>query len=180
MLELSDIHISEELVHEKLLGTIIKNETELVTLDKIYLDAGYEGTMLRDPHGTYKFGRSTVRDNILLKVKHFEDDEGLLIDVYEKMSNQNELGVNELGYAKRSTSLDGLVAMNTAGSLVVNGSYGEVKIGSGLDDKMREYTWANKNSLIGKVYVKYKFFPQGVKNLPRHPVFIGFRDADDM
>lgn len=180
MFELGDIPISDELNHEKLLGTNVKNESELIEVDKIYLESGYEGTMLRDPNGTYKFGRSTVNDNILLKVKHFIDDEGLLIDVYEKMSNQNELGVDELGHAKRSSALDGMIAMNTAGSLVVDGSYGEVKIGSGLDDKLRDYIWNNKSSLIGKVYVKYKFFPHGVKNLPRHPVFIGFRDPDDM
>jgi DNA ligase-1 len=180
MLQLGNINISQELNYEKLLGTNIKTEDDLIAIDKIYLESGYEGTMLRDPNGTYKFGRSTVNENILLKVKHFIDDEGLLVNVHEKMSNQNELGVDELGHAKRSSALDGMVPMDTAGSLVVNGSYGEVKIGSGLDDKLREYIWTNKEKLIGKVYVKYKFFPHGVKNLPRHPVFIGFRDPDDM
>lgn len=180
MIELSNLIIPEELNHEKLLGTNLCNISELIDIDKIYLDAGYEGTMLRDPNGTYKFGRSTINENILLKVKHFIDDEGLLTGVIEKLSNQNELEVNELGYAKRSGSLNGMIPMNTTGSLIVEGSYGSVKIGSGLDDQMRNYIWNNKDNLIGKVFVKYKFFPQGVKNLPRHPVFIGFRDSDDM
>jgi DNA ligase-1 len=42
--------------------------------------------------GTYKFGRSTVRDNILLKVKRFLDDEAVVIDIEEKMHNENTVG----------------------------------------------------------------------------------------
>lgn len=164
----------------KLLGKIVNNQEELEKLDDYHLEKGFEGTMLRSPSGTYKFGRATVKENILLKVKRFIDDEGLLIDVLEKLSNQNEAEIDELGHTKRSSALGGMVPMDTAGSLVVSGSYGEVKIGSGLDDNMREYIWNNRSSLIGNTYIKYKFFPQGVKDLPRHPVFIGFRDPDDM
>jgi DNA ligase-1 len=182
MKQLSQFNLEQEypFTLHKLLGKIVNNQEELEKLDDYHLDSGFEGTMLRSPSGTYKFGRSTVRDNILLKVKRFTDDEGLLIDVHEKMSNQNDAEIDELGHTKRSSALDGMIPMNTAGSLVVSGSYGEVKVGSGLDDKMREYIWNNRDSLIGKTYVKYKFFPQGVKDLPRHPVFIGFRDSDDM
>jgi len=180
MFELTDLPITNELNYEKLIGTNVKNHSELISVDKIYKDSGYEGTMLRDPNGTYKFGRSTVKENILLKMKSFIDDEGLLVDVLEKMSNQNELGTDELGHAKRSSAKNGMVPMNTAGSLMVQGSYGLLKVGSGLDDDMRDYIWNNKESLIGTKFVKYKFFPYGVKNLPRHPVFIGFRDPDDM
>ena len=43
------------------------------------LNAGYEGLMLRDPNGIYKFGRSSVKENILLKVKEFMDDEAEII-----------------------------------------------------------------------------------------------------
>jgi DNA ligase-1 len=182
MKQLSQFNLEKEypFTLHKLLGKIVNNQEELEKLDDYHLDSGFEGTMLRSPSGTYKFGRSTVRDNILLKVKRFTDDEGLLIDVHEKMSNQNDAEIDELGHTKRSSALDGMIPMNTAGSLVVSGSYGEVKVGSGLDDKMREYIWSNRDSLIGNSYVKYKFFPQGVKDLPRHPVFIGFRDSDDM
>jgi DNA ligase-1 len=180
--QLSQFNLEKEypFTLHKLLGKPVLSQEELEILDDYHLDSGFEGTMLRSPSGTYKFGRSTVRDNILLKVKRFTDDEGLLIDVHEKMSNQNDAEIDELGHTKRSSALDGMIPMNTAGSLVVFGSYGEVKVGSGLDDKMREFIWSNRDSLIGKSYVKYKFFPQGVKDLPRHPVFVGLRDSDDM
>ena len=179
MLELSDLKIKGNFQYEKLIGTNVKNESELVEIDRIYLENGYEGTMLRNPHGTYKFGRSTVNEGILLKVKHFVDDEAPLIDIIEKYSNQNEAEVDELGYTKRSSSIAGMVPMNTTGALVVNKDGAKLKIGSGLDDQTRKEIWENKEKYLNKM-VKYKYFPQGVKDLPRHPVFIGFRDPDDM
>lgn len=165
--------------YELLSGTTIHSLKELERYEYICLHNGYEGVMLRDPNGTYKFGRSTVNDNILLKVKRFEDDEAELIAIEEKMSNQNVAEKDAFGYVKRSASLDGMVPMNTAGTLIVRNKDGlEFGIGSGLDDKTREELWNNKEKYIGKL-VKYKYFPQGVKELPRHPVFLGFRDEED-
>lgn len=160
-------------------GDVVSNMKELEDYEKWCLDQGFEGVMLRDRNGTYKFGRSTVNDNILLKVKRFEDDEAELIAIEEKMSNQNVAEKDAFGYVKRSASLDGMVPMNTAGTLIVRNKDGlEFGIGSGLDDKTREELWNNKEKYIGKL-VKYKYFPQGVKELPRHPVFLGFRDEED-
>lgn len=157
----------------------ISNMEELEEYEKWCLDQGFEGVMLRDPNGTYKFGRSTVNDNILLKVKRFEDDEAELIEIQEKMSNQNEIDYDAFGYVKRSTSLDGMVPMNTTGTLIVRNKEGLVfGIGSGLNDSMRVQIWNHQDEYIGKM-VKYKYFPQGVKELPRHPVFLGFRDVED-
>lgn len=160
-------------------GDVVSNMKELEDYEKWCLDKGFEGVMLRDRNGTYKFGRSTVNDNILLKVKRFEDDEAELIAIEEKMSNQNVAEKDAFGYVKRSASLDGMVPMNTAGTLIVRNKDGlEFGIGSGLDDKTRKELWNNKEKYIGRL-VKYKYFPQGVKELPRHPVFLGFRDEED-
>ena len=166
--------------YEILRGITINSLEELNEYESICLQEGYEGVMLRDPMGTYKFGRSTVNDNILLKVKRFEDDEAELIAIEEKMSNQNEIDYDAFGKIKRSSSLDGMVPMNTAGTLIVRNKEGqEFGIGSGLTDLMREEIWNNKEKYIGKL-VKYKYFPQGVKELPRHPVLLGFRSEDDL
>jgi DNA ligase-1 len=166
--------------YEVLSGTQIHSLKELEDFETICLKAGYEGLMLRDPHGTYKFGRSTVRDNILLKVKRFCDDEAELIEIQEKMSNQNPEGEDAFGRMKRSSSLEGMIPMNTTGSLVVRNTEGQLfSIGSGLNDELRNEIWSNKDAYIGKL-VKYKYFPQGIKELPRHPVFISFRHSDDL
>lgn len=160
-------------------GSIIRTLQDLERYETYWLSEGYEGVMLRDPNGTYKFGRSTVRDNILLKVKRFCDDEAELLRIEEKMSNQNPEELDAFGNIKRSASLGGMVPTGTAGTLIVRNKEGlEFGIGSGLDDKMRAEIWNNKEKYIGKL-VKYKYFPQGVKELPRHPVFLGFRAPED-
>lgn len=160
-------------------GNVIHNLEELERVENFYLSEGYEGVMLRDPYGTYKFGRSTVNDNILLKVKRFLDDEAELIDIQEKMSNQNPEELDAFGHIKRSASLEGMVPTGVAGTLIVRSKDGmEFGIGSGLNDELRVELWNNKEKYLGKL-VKYKYFPQGVKELPRHPVFLGFRDPED-
>jgi len=160
-------------------GSIIRTLQDLERYETYWLSKGYEGVMLRDPNGTYKFGRSTVRDNILLKVKRFCDDEAELLRIEEKMSNQNPEELDAFGNIKRSAALGGMVPTGTAGTLIVRNKEGlEFGIGTGLDDKMRTEIWNNKEKYIGKL-VKYKYFPQGVKELPRHPVFLGFRDPED-
>lgn len=165
---------------EILMGTNISSYEELLRYEAICLEEGYEGVMVRDPNGTYKFGRSTVRDNILLKVKRFLDDEAELIDIWEKMSNQNPEERDAFGNVKRSSALDGMIPCGVAGTLIVRNKEGqEFGIGSGLNDYLRQEIWENKEQYIGKL-VKYKYFPQGVKELPRHPVFLGFRDKDDL
>lgn len=161
-------------------GYVIYNMDDLMRYETYCLNEGYEGVMLRDPNGTYKFGRSTVNDNILLKVKRFLDDEAELIGIQEKMSNQNPEEKDAFGHIKRSSSIEGLVPTGVAGTLLVRNKEGlEFGIGSGLDDELRVELWNNKERYIGKL-VKYKYFPQGVKELPRHPVFLGFRDVDDL
>lgn len=161
-------------------GSNVNSLEEVKQYENICLSEGYEGVILRDPHGTYKFGRSTVRDNILLKVKRFVDDEAELLRIEEKMSNQNPEEHDAFGNIKRSSALSGMVPMNTAGTLIVRNKEGlEFGIGTGLTDELREELWNNQEKYIGKL-VKYKYFPQGVKELPRHPVFLGFRDADDL
>lgn len=177
---LSMPHIDSNLNHEVLRGITVHNMEELESYETQCLQQNYEGVMLRDPYGTYKFGRSTVNDNILLKLKRFEDAEAVLIDIEEKMSNQNAAELDNFGNIKRSASLEGMVGANTAGTLIVRNAEGQVfGIGSGLDDAMRAEIWAHKEKYLGKL-VKYKYFPHGVKELPRHPVFLFFRDPDDL
>lgn len=161
-------------------GIVVSDPDELNDYERSCLESGYEGVMLRDPGGTYKFGRSTVRDNILLKVKRFADAEAELIDIQEKLSNQNPETLDAFGHVKRSHCAGGMVPAGVAGTLVVRDADGNVfGVGSGLDDELRQELWTNRDMYIGRV-VKYKYFEQGVKDLPRHPVFLGFRDPEDI
>ncbi len=177
---LSMPNIDKTLNHEVLNGIMVHNIEELESYETLCLQENYEGVMVRDPYGTYKFGRSTVNEGILLKLKRFDDAEAVLIGIEEKMSNQNEAELDNFGHIKRSASLEGMVGTDTAGTLVVRNEEGQTfRIGSGLDDAMRAELWVHKDQYIGKI-IKYKYFPHGVKELPRHPIFLGIRDPDDI
>ena len=179
----------ERRFHDGLLGSrvklwpqkLINNEDELLEYEAKCLNEGYEGLILRSLDGQYKYGRSTVNEGLLLKVKRFSDSEAVILGFEEQMENTNEKQVNELGRSKRSSHKAGLVGKGTLGALVVRDirSGVEFNIGTGLNDGVREHIWANRDNHEGKI-VKYKSFMIGVKTAPRHPVFIGFRDARDM
>ena len=166
--------------YEILYPTTVLNQEQIDQLMIKYLNAGYEGLMLRDPNGIYKFGRSSVKENILLKVKEFMDDEAEIISFREKMINTNEGLKDNFGRTKRSSCQDGLKPSGTLGGFILRNSEGlEFSCGSGLNDALRDEIWKNKSKYLGKL-VKYKFMSKGIKDLPRHPVFIGFRDETDL
>ena len=167
------------LVRQEIVGNI--DQLNLFNLNCIA--SGYEGCMLRDPNGFYKQGRSSVKEGIILKVKVWADNEAVVIGFKERMHNTNEQVRSELGLAKRSTAKDGMVGTNMLGALRVRGLNGDFKdkefdIGGYTHAQATDF-WLNQDQLIGKI-AKYKHFPIGVKDLPRFPGFLGFRDPADM
>lgn len=137
---------------------------------------GYEGIMLRCPNGPYKQGRSTPREQYLLKVKRFIDGEAEIIGFVEKMHNANELTRDELGRAKRSSHKAGKQTTDTLGALIVRDikTGVEFEIGTGFTEEQRDGIWQAKPAFIGEI-VKYKSQEIGAKNKPRFPVFLGMR-----
>lgn len=162
--------------------------------ESYYVEKGFEGLMLRSLDGAYKFGRSTLKEEILLKLKRFEDAEAIVIDVVERMHNTNEQERDERGYAKRSHAKAGKVGTGTLGALVCSigvredGSVGlpgegvkEVtfEIGTGFTQEQRETLWA-RGDLRGTIHT-FKF--QGLtpdEQKPRFPVWKGERAAVDL
>lgn len=159
----------------------ITNEEEMLAYETDCVEAGYEGLILRSPTAPYKNGRSTVNEGYLLKVKRFEDSEAEIIGFEEEMFNGNAAETNELGRTKRSTAQSGLVGKRTLGAFLVRDvvSGVEFSIGTGLTALERQAHWLNQSTTLGGI-IKYKFFPVGVKDKPRHPVFLGFRHREDM
>jgi DNA ligase-1 len=155
----------------------------LAKIEQQWVDDGFEGVMLRDPVGPYKFGRSTAKEGYLLKMKRFEDHEATVVGVVEQMRNENEATKDALGRTKRSTAKAGKVGKDTLGAFRVKASipYGvgmrgfrivEFEIGSGMNDAQRAEFW--KSPPIGAL-VTFKcqgFTPDG---LPRFPIFKGIR-----
>ena len=166
---------------EVLEQALIQCEDDMLEYEAEKVAEGYEGIILRSPEAPYKFGRSTVNEGYLLKVKRFEDSEAEIIGFEEEMFNGNDAEVNELGRTKRSTAKAGLSGKSTLGAFlardVVSGV--EFSIGTGLTALQRGVFWARQDEYLGKL-VRYKHFPVGAKDRPRHPVFTGFRDPRDL
>jgi len=140
---------------------------------------GHEGLILRDPEGKYKYGRSTLREQGLLKMKPWLDAEATVIDVVEEMENTNAPTTNERGETHRSSHQEGKVPKGTLGALVVKaeGFKDTFEIGTGFTARDRFDLWIEKP--IGKT-VKFSYMAVGGYDKPRHPVFLGFRAKEDM
>lgn len=148
-------------------------------LEQLFLGLGYEGIMLRSPNGKYKDGRSTVREQYLLKLKRFVDSEAVVIGVTELMHNENEAKRNALGHLERSSKKENMVGAGRMGALQVRDleTNIEFEIGTGFDDEARLWWWEHRP--LGTI-IKYKSFPSGNYAKPRFPVFLGIRDPIDM
>ena len=164
----------------RLTQRLINNSEELLTYEKDALALGYEGVMLRRPEGVYKFGRSTAKEFILMKLKRFSDAEYKVVGFEERMKNNNEATKNELGYTERSTCQENLQGRGDLGALVLEFTDGQTfNCGTGFTDKDRAEIWNNRDQYIGQL-AKVKSFLIGVKDLPRFPVWQGFRNKEDM
>lgn len=159
----------------------IENEDDLLRIEAFCVEKGYEGLILRSADGRYKHGRSTAREQYMLKVKRFEDSEAEVLEVIEEMHNGNTAETDNLGRTKRSKAKDGLIGKGSMGALrVADLKTGvEFEIGTGFTAADRALWWKRRDRVQGYV-VKYKFFPVGVKDKPRHPVYLGERHAGDM
>ena len=159
------------------------DQADLEKFESNCLRWGYEGICLRDPSGPYKFGRSTAKEGYLLKLKRFKDSEARILAVEELMHNANEAKKNELGRTERSSHKENLVPAGTMGRLHVEDIHTGQRfyIGTGFTQEQRDWFWRVRYGwpAEGKL-IKYRFFPVGVKELPRHPVYLGLRDEFDM
>ena len=154
---------------------------DLEGFERTAIAMDFEGVMLRDPFGTYKQGRSTLKEQKLLKLKRFVDGEASIVGFIEMMHNDNAQTRDNLGLAKRSHKLSGLRGAGMLGALAVRDvlSGVEFEIGTGFSEALRQKIWSQQDRYRSQL-VKYKRFEPGTKDKPRHPVFLGFRHPDDM
>lgn len=169
---------------------LIENRTisDLDTLEYYESDMvgeGYEGIMIRQPEGPYKFGRSTERAGTLVKIKQFSDSEAIIVGYEFLQHNDNEAKTNVFGRTERSSHKAGKREnIFEIGALIVKGINGKFKdvtfkIGTGFTQKMRQDLSLEGEDLIGKT-VNYVYQEEGSKDAPRFPRFNGFRDPDTM
>lgn len=160
---------------------LVEDDESINHFEAKMLAQGAEGIMLRDADAKYKCGRSGTKNPELQKVKRFVDNEFEIIGWEPKYTNTNEAKTNELGRTARSTAKDGMVALDTMGSLILRTSKGDTfSCGSGMTDAIREDLWECRETLMGQL-AKVKYFDVGNGyNVPRFPIYIGIRHKDDM
>lgn len=139
-------------------------------------DNGWEGIMVRDPNGRYKFGRSGVKEGILLKIKRFEDDEATITGMVEEMKNENEAEKDALGRTKRSSAAAGKTGKGRMGALIClwNKNGIEFELGTGFTAEQRQEIWDNFPDYVGQK-LTFSFQGVGTNGRPRFPSFKGMR-----
>lgn len=169
---------------------IAHDQTDLDMYEKNFLAVGYEGLMIRDPHGKYKHGRSTLKEGLLLKMVRKRRDEVILVGFSERMHNENEKVKDERGLSKRSTHKANKSGTDMLGKFhciwadearqaKVTGKELTFECGSGFDHEFAKHVWNNKHLFWNKVAtIEYREETKDGK--PRFPVWKGLRHADDM
>ncbi len=146
----------------------------------LYMESkGAEGICFRLPTSLYKQGRSTLKEQGLVKLARFVRTELTITGFKEQMENGNPDLRNDVGYMKRSTEGHNMYGKNTLGSFICVDpiTYESVDVGTGvgLTDRLRKEIWSNQERFIGKtIVVKHKSI--GAKNKLRHPIYVGFRE----
>lgn len=145
------------------------------------LGKGLEGAIFR-ANKPYKQGRSTAKSQETLRMKPQPDSEAVVIGFIEAQQNNNEAKVNELGRTERSSHKENKTGKGMLGSfLCVDSKTGnEITVGAGkLSHSERTLVWEMQEHYVGKI-VKYRSMTGGVKDKPRFPRFIDWRELSDM
>ena len=152
---------------------------ELNRFYELSLDIGFEGLVLTHKDHEYKFGRNSLNQGTLLKMK---DDaieyDGIVLDIKESsvVKEGVEKTKNELGRSVTSKKVDDRIPSGMAKSFTVQfGELGTFDVGlKGFDHESRKELLENKNNYIGR-HFKYKAMAP-VKSFPRHAYFDCWRD----
>lgn len=176
--------VGDENSVDKFIGFVdfkkITSAEELLAYELEELSHGYEGLIIRRPNSPYKCGRSTPKEHYMDKVVRKLRDEGTVVGFVEQKANKNEAGKNAFGKMKRSTSKAGKEGKDTLGSFLLDYKGQQLKCGTGqgMTATMRQKIWENQKDYMGAT-VTFEYRPIGVKDLPRFPIWVGFRDESD-
>jgi len=158
---------------------IVNNKVEVESYFEEVLNKGYKGLILRDFKGRYKFGRGTLKEGIIFKIKPWITIDAQIIGVVQSttVDSNAEKKINELGRSVTSKKKDDRILIEKASAFIVLFNGQEVRPTLKMNDEEKKEVWENKENYIGK-WVEYKYLEVGMKKggLPRHPVFKRFRE----
>lgn len=179
-------HLHEEnpelKIHLRLVPmVIVHNLEELRAQDARWTNMGYEGSICRSLSAKHKSGRSTVKEGGLLRIKHFEEEDAVVLSVVEGTKNNNERQLDALGKTKRSSHKANKVPNGMVFSLICRVvKTGEIiTVGSGRMRHADRIRYFQQPELIVGKTIKYKRFLHGEKDKPRFPTFQSIRIESD-
>lgn len=155
------------------------NEKELFDYEDKLVADGWEGAIARKPTGFYKYGRATVNEGLLMKIKRFEDAEAVIIGYEELEHNENEAFLDERGQTKRSSHKANKVSGGVLGALLLDWNGVQFKVGTGFDAAQREYIWGSREKFMGN-NVTFKYKGLGPNGKPLISSFKAFRNKIDI
>jgi len=141
------------------------------------LDWGCDGLILRSPEGRYKFGRGTVKEGLIYKMKPFQTFDAKIIGIIQatEVREGAEKKINELGRSVTSKKKDDRILIEKASAFLVMYEGKELKVTIAMTDEEKIDVWKNQSKYLGRI-IEYKGMLVGAKDLPRHPVYIRMRD----
>ncbi len=144
------------------------------------LEDGYEGLILKSKEGRYKTGRGTIKEGLIYKVKPYRTLDAEIKGIVQatKVDPNAEKKINELGRSVTSKKKGDRILIEKACDFVVDYEGLDLKVVIALTDIEKEEIWKNKESYIGRI-IEYKGMLVGSKDLPRHPVFVRYREDKD-
>lgn len=146
---------------------VVFNPKDIECQFEYVTDHGEEGLILRSPSGLYKSGRSTWNQAYSLKMKKFEDGEGIIVGYYPLSKNENPSVLNELGLKKKSSHQDNKILQNLLGGWIVQTrEFGTIRVGSGPTLAQRKRWWKRRTTMVGEE-VTFQFQRHGMKDKPR-------------
>lgn len=177
---ITDIWVDLKNEMEPVLNTVVNSKEQVEQLFEKALEDGYEGLILRDPNGKYKFGRGTLKEGLIFKCKPYTTFDAKIIDVVQAtvVTENAEKKINELGRSVTSKKKNDRILIEKASALVVKYEEHELKVTLAMTDEEKEEVWKNRESYIGKM-IEYKGMLIGSKDVPRHSVMIRFRKDKD-
>lgn len=156
------------------------NKKELKELfDKMTLDYGFEGLVLTHNKHEYNFGRNTLNQGTLLKMKNDKVEyDGIVIDVLEgtKVKEGIETTTDELGHSRTSKKKGDREPSGLAkGFLVQYEDKGTFTVGlNGFSENQKRHLLEDKSDFIGRHFRYIAMTP--TKDFPRHAYFSSWRD----
>lgn len=142
---------------------------DITYLDFLYEHAiadGYEGLILRDPDAPYKQGRSTFKQQWMMKLKPEEDAEGIIVGFEELMHNTDT----------STKKLENMVGGDTLGAFLIKWKDKTLHVGTGkgLTHERRKHFWVNREKYLGKT-MTFAYQELSKYGVPRFPRFKGIR-----